>query len=432
MPWGAREPSCFLKLCNMASFPIEHLVVTGANGYIGNCLVRMASAQRRTVTMLGRSPPANVNTAAFARWELGDPLPTFDFPAARTAVLHLAHDWRDRSSDGVNVRGTRMLLQNARARGVKRFVFVSSQSARSDALNAYGRIKHTIEQGLDGSDTVSARVGLVYGGARRGMYGLLARLASVSPVLPMLDPSRLVQPIHVEEVCRGVLALSDSDATGWIGLASPNPIRFGDFLTILAQEAFSSSLRILPIPSWLALFAAEASAAVPFVPRIDKERILGLAGTQPMDCRQHLQSLGLIVMPLHQGLRSDPIGKKALLFEARILCSFILGKQIKSCLLRDYARAVRAVDPDPGALRLPRVVTWKPSLLRFFEPVGGSSELGRRLRVATALSALSADAFPTAEAPIRNGRIAGFLSVLMVVGIEIIAFPCRLLFARRL
>ena len=41
--------------------------------------------------------------------------------------------------------------------------------------------------------------------------------------------------------------------------------------------------------------------------------------------------------------------------------------------------------------------------------------------MATALSALSADAFPTAEAPIRNGRIAGFCRAL-VVGIEIMHF----------
>jgi nucleoside-diphosphate-sugar epimerase len=415
---------------SVASHPIAHLVVTGANGYIGSRLVRIALAQRRTVTLLGRTGNPTAHGVRFARWELGDPLPMLDFPVETTAVLHLAHDWRDRSADGRNVRGTRILLQDARARGLKRFVFVSSQSARSDALNAYGRIKWTIEQSLAGPDTVSARVGLVYGGARRGMYGLLTKLVSMSPLLPMIDPGRLVQPIHVEEVCRGLLALVEADATGWIGLAGPDPVSFRDFLETLAQEGFSLRVRILPIPLRLALLAAEASAAIPFGPRIDKERILGLAGTQPMDCREHLAEIGLSVMPLRQGLRHDSIGAKALLSEARILCSFILENRVRGSLLRCYARAIRAVEPDPGPLPLPRITALRPVLLRFFEPLGRSSGLARRLRIATALSAVSADALATTEAASRKSRIARFWSMLLLAGVEVAAFPFRLVFAR--
>jgi nucleoside-diphosphate-sugar epimerase len=409
---------------------IEHIVVTGASGYIGSRLVRLALAQRRTVTVLGRTGNPTPYGVRFVPWELGGSLPMLDFPVETTAVVHLAHDWRDRSTDGTNVRGTRLLSQSARARGVKRFVFVSSQSARSDALNSYGRIKWTIEQSLDGPEMVSARVGLVYGGARRGMYGLLTKLVSLSPLLPMIDPGRPVQPIHVEEVCRGLLALADGDATGRIGLAGSDPVSFGDFLKTLAQEGFSLRVRILPIPLRFALLAAEAVAAIPFGPRIDEERILGLAGTQPMDCKQHLAAIGLVVMPLRQGLRHDSIGAKALLSEARILCSFISGKRVRGSLLRRYARAVRAVEPDPGPLPLPRIAIWRPALLRFFEPVGQSSDLARRLRVATALSAVSADTLAAIEAASRMNRFARFWSMVLLAGVEIVAFPCRLLFAR--
>src|SRR5439155_26142763 len=135
-----------------------------------------------------------------------------------------------RDEDGINCRGSRLLLADARRAGVKRFVFASSVSARADALNAYGRIKWRVEQFLEGADTVAARLGLVYGGPTRGMYGLLLKLVSLTPVLPMVDPWRLVQPIHVDEVCRGLLALADGDATGWKGLAGPVPITFAEFL----------------------------------------------------------------------------------------------------------------------------------------------------------------------------------------------------------
>jgi nucleoside-diphosphate-sugar epimerase len=393
--------------------------------------VRAALEQRRAVTVLGRIANRVAGEVRYAKWELGDSLPMLDLPAETTAVLHLAHDWRDRSAEGTNVRGTRILLRDARVRGLKRFVFVSSQSARIDALNGYGRIKWAIEQSLDGSDTVSARVGLVYGGARRGMYRLLTKLVSVSPLLPMIDPGRLVQPIHVEEVCRGLLALADSGVTGWVGLAGADAISFGDFLKMLAQEGFASSVRILPIPLPLALFAAEVSAAIPFGPSIDKERILGLAGTQPIDCRQHLAAMGLSVMPLRQGLRRDSIGARALLLEARVLCWFILGRCVGGSLQRRYARAIRAVEPDPGPLQLPRLAVWWPVLLRFFEPLNRSSDLGRRLRLATALSEMSVDGSAVADALSRKSPFAKFWSMLLLAGVEIVAFPLRLLFARR-
>jgi nucleoside-diphosphate-sugar epimerase len=411
--------------------PIVHIIVTGATGYIGSRLVRIASAQRRAVTALSRSGAEIADGSRYLRWQLGDPLPSLDLPAKATALIHLAHDWRDHDTNGSNVGGSKALLRDARTLGLKRFVFVSSQSARIDALNAYGRIKWTIEQFLDGPDTVAARVGLVYGGALMGMYGLLAKLAAVSPLLPMVDPGRSVQPIHVDEVCRGLLALADGSATGWIGLAGPEPISFGDFLKTLAREGFSSSLQIFPMPLRLALFIADASAAIPLAPRIDKERILGLAGTQPMDCRTQLEALGIAVMPARWGLRQDPIGRKALLSEARVLGSFVAGKRPSGTFLRRYLRAVRAVEQEPGPVLLPRLALWRPGLLRLFEPLGGSSGLRRRLHIATALAEFSSDDCETAGLGSDRGRFAKLWSILVLAIAEVAAIPCRLLFARR-
>src|SRR5262249_36913332 len=141
----ARGGVAFGDEVSMGSYPVQHVIITGATGYIGSHLVRIALAQQRTVTVLGRTGVPTGHRVRFARWELGDPLPMLDTPVESTAILHFAHDWRDRSTDGINVHGTRLLLQNARSRRVKRFVFVSSQSARGDAPNAYGRIKYTIE-----------------------------------------------------------------------------------------------------------------------------------------------------------------------------------------------------------------------------------------------------------------------------------------------
>src|SRR5262249_41245577 len=160
---------------------IRDLVVTGANGYIGRRLVSIALGRGYRVTVLGRTNRTIPGIASFVKWELGSELPHLSVRPESTAIIHLAPDWASPDQDNINLRGTKLLHEDAKAKGFMRFLFVSSQSARADALNSYGRTKWNIEQALVGSDTVSVRVGLVYGGPCRGMYGLLVRLVSRTP-----------------------------------------------------------------------------------------------------------------------------------------------------------------------------------------------------------------------------------------------------------
>lgn len=409
----------------------QHIIVTGASGYIGRRLVRTALAGGRKVTILGRSAAGVAAAARFAKWQLGDACPSIEPSDGPAALLHLAHDWNDRQKDGLNIQGTVRLLATARDRGVSRFVFASSQSARADALNAYGRIKWAVEQVLTGDDTVSARIGLVYGGPTLGLYGLLTRLVSATPVLPMVEADRRVQPIHLDEVCRGLLMLSDNRMNGWVGLAGPEPVSFAEFLRTLAQEAFASSLSVVPVPLWLALRAAAAGKLLPIGPHVDEERILGLAGTLPLDCSRQLETLGLAIEPLAHGLRRDRIGRRALLQEAYVLSRYILRKRPRGALLRRYARAARArVGGDAGPLALPCIVRWAPGFLRFFEPLRRSTPLAGRLRMATSLVEFSADGSEIADCGLQTGRLRVLFSALWQVALDVFSLPLRVWFGR--
>jgi len=365
-------------------------------------------------------------------WKLGDPLPpeVFDpsLPATAQAVIHLAHDWTNIGGENprknLNRTGTRLLAEATRAAGA-RFVFVSSQSARPGAANIYGRTKWEIEQELTGPREVSARVGVVYGGPLQAQYGLLCRVIGIAPVLPMIDPWRQVQPIHLDEVCAGLLLLADNDTTGWIGLAGPEPLSFGKFLKTLAGTLYGKSLPIVPIPLRLALLACDATAKFPLIPTVDRERVLGLAGFQPMPCAEHLRALGLTVRPVAIGLATEPMARRVRLAEARAGLAYILGRPPGLDLLRRAVRAIELEKP-PGAPVMPRACRAVPFLLHAIEPIGADAPLQRRLALLSALAEVS----PEGEAMLRQqgaNRAARLARITLRLAGEALLLPFRLI-----
>ena len=410
---------------------IRHVIVTGGTGYIGRRVAEAALAGGCAVTVLSRSAVGLPHGTLHRAWTLGAPLPggALDdaLPAAAQAVIPLAHDWRNpgitaADEGGLNAAGTRVLLESCRRAGVGRFVFVSSQSARADAANIYGRVKWAIEQMLDGPGEVAARVGLVYGGPPRAMFALLCKLTALAPVLPMIDPWREVQPIHIDEVSAGLLLMADASGSGWIGLASPSPLAFGAFLKLLAREFHGKSLPIIPVPLRLALLACAITARVPFLPTVDRERVLGLAGTRVIDTAEQLRTLGLTIVPVEAGLRREPGSRKAILSEGRALLRYILGARPEPMLLRRYARSIAA--SGGGALGLSGLYRAAPMLLRLADPLGDRTPLAQRLRLASTLAETSRQGECTLAKGSRAGRLAGLAGQLTL---DMLALPLRLL-----
>lgn len=384
----------------------RHLIVTGGTGYIGQRVVELALGEGRKVTLIGRTPgPAGTRHLP---WELGEPLPAAaidsDLPPSAQAVVHLAHDWHDET--GRNVEGSRRLFEAGRAAGLGPGVFVSSQSAREQALNRYGRLKWAIERQV--GDAACLRVGLVYGGPTTAMYGLLCRITRL-PFLPMIDPHRPVQPIHRDEVARGILAAIDRSLCGVLALAGPVPLPFGELLKTLARAYRGRRLPILPVPLRLALLGCAATVRLPFLPTVDRERVLGLAGTEPIDAADDLARLGLVVVPLARGLAREPEGRRALLREAHAFLRHAGGRPPRPALAKRYARAFPG-----GAIARPHLpLSWR-------EPLRGGTALADRLRAAARI----AETESGLAGGSRTQRLAGLAAVLLG---EVCKLPLRLI-----
>jgi len=416
---------------------IRHLIITGGTGYIGVRLVQRAITAGLSVTVLSRGFKVQSSNVNVVNWSLGDELPleALDGNAHSTALIHLAHDWvvfpnQQQADININLSATKTLLDSCRLQGVARFVFVSSLSARPDAANTYGRVKWEIEQLVDGGDAVSARVGLVYGGPPKGMFGLLLKIVRL-PVIPMVSPSQQVQPIHLDELCSGLLLLAESKLTGWKGLAGPIPITFGSFLHYLARIYYGHRLFILPIPLSLALLGCRVTSYIPFVPTIDKERILGLVGTKFIYTKDDVDELNLKIISLTHENGCSPLGIKGLLVEGCALLNYVLGRKPSRSLLVRYVKAIQLRTHESESYGLPALVIMFPLLTRLIEPLNKDHPLSRRLAIATVLAEESPDGAQVYLATVNSGKIIQLVRLSISLMIEIFALPFRLLFSRR-
>ncbi len=394
-----------------------HVWITGGTGYVGQHLARFARARGHAVTVLARDAGRLPAGVGFHRWTLGDPVPAEAAAPGPAVLFHLAHDWSDEAHR--NEAAAARLLDTARQAGIGRFVFMSSQSAQPDAVTPYGLIKWRIEQLLDGADTASARVGPIYGGQPGSLFGQLVRLIGL-PVLPMIRPRQPVQPIHIDEVCAGLLALAASPLTGPRRMAAPEAIAFGDFLRLLARELRGRRLTILPVPLWLALLGCAVTQYVPFIPTVSQARVRGLAGIRFMPCAADLAALGLTVEPVAARLRRGKPARKALLIEGRTLLRYILGTDPGSALLRDYVRALHALDPAAGPLGLPGAAIVWPAALALIERLRRDGRLERRLDLATILTGASTDGVRAWHRPLPLWRLGTRLAV------EALILPIRM------
>jgi uncharacterized protein YbjT (DUF2867 family) len=191
------------------------IAVTGGTGFVGSHFIELALAQGHQLRALTRRPQPGRAGITWIEGALDTPDSLAVLVQGADAVLHIAGviNAPDRAGFAAgNIEGTRALIAATEAAGVRRFVQVSSLTAREPDLSLYGWSKAEADKLLIASnlDWTIVRPPAIFGPRDQEMLELF-RLAK-RHVLPLPPAGGRMSVIAVGELIRLLLALPTSNA----------------------------------------------------------------------------------------------------------------------------------------------------------------------------------------------------------------------------
>jgi nucleoside-diphosphate-sugar epimerase len=278
------------------------VVVTGAGGFIGSHLVERFQSDDWKVRALVHGDPAQPRAdVTYHRWTLDDPLDPSLLRGA-DCLIHAAFVPYDHAeASRLNVEGSRRLLQECRAAGVGRTVFLSSMSAKQEARSIYGRDKFRIQAAFDGPQETVIRPGLVLGD--RGLFNSLRQFVARRRIVPLIGGGgQLIQTVHVDDLMSAVQAAVYRDLAGVVTVAEPEPTTFRALLGATA-ELLGVRAAFIPVPFWSAALGLRVAGALHVRLPVSLDNLEGLRGIEAEDVQGDLGRLGIEVRDYRASLR---------------------------------------------------------------------------------------------------------------------------------
>src|SRR3569623_63385 len=207
---------------------IRTLAVTGGTGFVGRHLLRVALAAGYDLRALTRGWKPPEDEIAWVDGALDRPESLVKLAAGADAVIHVAGAINAADRGGfaaLNVGGTANMIDAARKAGVRRFVHISSLSAREPDLSDYGWSKMKSERlvAASGLDWTILRPPAIFGPGDRVTLDLFRMARRGIFALP---PGGRFSVLHVEDLCRLILAVLDEPDT-WGETYEPDAAREG-------------------------------------------------------------------------------------------------------------------------------------------------------------------------------------------------------------
>ncbi len=240
------------------------LFVTGGSGFVGRALLEHLATQGvRDVRCLVR-PSATLEWSGAwpAGWQqvvghLDDIDAWSDALPAGGVVIHLAAQTgkaRRSRHFAVNTAATEALLRQAKARGVARFVFVSSVAAgfEHQRYYPYAQAKAAAEQSVrdSGVPYTIVRPTQVFGRGSAVLAGL--RTLAAAPIGVRFGPGTVqFQPVHVDDLAARLLTIAthESFAGRCVDVGGPEVVPVAELMRRIRRQARGTEGPWLTIPT---------------------------------------------------------------------------------------------------------------------------------------------------------------------------------------
>jgi len=297
------------------------IALTGATGFIGQCLLRdLPKHGYRLRVLLRRPSVVPMECASAVVGDLARPQNMAAALADADAVIHsagVAHAMSGLPEDDYRVLNTEATIALARAAqraGVKRFIFLSSIRAQSgptaehvltedlapQPTEAYGRSKLAAEQGLAELDLdwVALRLVLVYGAGVKGNMAELVRFARAPYPLPLGGLRGRRSLLALENLVAAidtVLAAPGRLRRPFL-VADPAALTIPEMITAL-RRGLNRSPGLIPVPPSLLEMALRAAGRTEIYQRLagslvaDPAALLRLGWTPPVTTAEALAAL---------------------------------------------------------------------------------------------------------------------------------------------
>lgn len=230
----------------MHSNQTKHIVITGANGFIGFALVNYFSQKEYEVSALVRKIPSNKILNVDYRLYNLEFNSDFDFLTSNSIVIHCAYSKKEKRINGqdCNEFASEHLLNEAHKYSIQKCIFISSLSVVSNSDSYYAQQKSKLESLFNHANSLIIRPSFVIG--NKGLfYKTILNLKKIK-ILPLINGGN--QPIYfvgITDLVKYITDCIEKDASGIHTVSNPKPISYRQFYLKVARQF---QFKIIPIP----------------------------------------------------------------------------------------------------------------------------------------------------------------------------------------
>ncbi len=280
------------------------IAVIGAGGRLGTAVCHALAAAGQAYRPVVRAPD---------RWQ-----------ALGLSGVPVRADLEDPAGMAAALAGTDRVVCCAHARFTPAVLAAAPVGARLVLMGSTRRFSRWPDEGGDGvrrgeaAFLASGRPGvmlhptMIYGAAGEDNVQRLVALLRRLPFAPLPGGGRaLVQPIHLDDVVRCILAALRHpwEAPEVLVIAGPRPMRYRDFLAAVARAAGLRPPPVLPVPELLLRGLATLTPFLPMLPTVRAAEIRRLTEDKDFDIAPMRERLGVEPIELEEGLARSNLGR---------------------------------------------------------------------------------------------------------------------------